>query len=141
MRVLVELAERAGEVVPKQRLLDSVWPDTFVGDDVLSRTIFELRRVFEDDPKSPRFIQTIPKSGYRLVAPVRFETIAPPIQPRIDDKSVGRTATHDYWKWTAAVLTGTVAVVTIFIVWKVNLSDKPTASINQGLIRLTSTSA
>jgi Tol biopolymer transport system component len=140
MRVLVELAERAGEVVPKQRLLDSVWPDTFVGDDVLSRTIFELRRVFEDDPKSPRFIQTIPKSGYRLVAPVRFETIAPPIQPRIDDKSVGRTATHDYGKWTAAVLTGTVAVVTIFIVWKVNLSDKPTASINQGLIRLTSTS-
>ena len=70
MQVLVCLAEHAGEVVPKERLMQSVWPDTFVGDDVLTRCISELRRVFGDDVKEPRFIQTIPKSGYRLIAGV-----------------------------------------------------------------------
>ena len=65
MQVLVCLAERAGQVVPKDRLMRTVWPDTFVGDDVLTRSISELRRVFGDDAKEPRVIQTIPKSGYR----------------------------------------------------------------------------
>jgi Tol biopolymer transport system component/DNA-binding winged helix-turn-helix (wHTH) protein len=73
MQVLLVLAERAGEVVSKDSLLKTVWPDTFVGDDVLSKAVSELRRVLKDDPKAPRFIQTIPKGGYRLVAPVRFD--------------------------------------------------------------------
>jgi TolB-like protein len=51
-------------------LMRSVWPDAFVGDDVLTRCISELRRVFGDDAKEPRFIQTIPKTGYRLIARV-----------------------------------------------------------------------
>ena len=72
MQVLVCLAAQAGQVVPKERLMRTVWPDTFVGDDVLTRAISELRRVFGDDVRNPRFIQTIPKSGYRLMAPVSF---------------------------------------------------------------------
>ena len=70
MLVLVCLAEHARQVVPKDRLLHSAWPDTAVSDDVLTRAISELRRLFEDDPKQPRVIETIPKSGYRLIAPV-----------------------------------------------------------------------
>jgi len=70
MKVLVCLANRAGETLPKEELLKTVWPDTFVTDDGLVRAISELRRVFEDDVREPRFIQTIPKRGYRLVAPV-----------------------------------------------------------------------
>ena len=73
MQVLLVLAERAGEVVSKESLLQTVWPDTFVGDDVLSKAVSELRRLLKDDPKAPRFIQTIPKGGYRLVAPVRLD--------------------------------------------------------------------
>ena len=72
MQVLVCLAAHAGHVVGKERLMQTVWPDTFVGDDVLTRSISELRRVFGDDIRNPRFIQTIPKSGYRLIAPVSF---------------------------------------------------------------------
>ena len=68
--MLVCLAEHAGQMVPKDRLLHAAWPDTAVGDDVLTRAISELRRLFEDDPKQPRVIETIPKSGYRLIAPV-----------------------------------------------------------------------
>jgi TolB-like protein/DNA-binding winged helix-turn-helix (wHTH) protein len=67
MQVLVCLAEHKGEVVPKDKLLQTVWPDTFVSDDVLKRSISELRHVFEDNAREPRIIETIPRRGYRLV--------------------------------------------------------------------------
>jgi adenylate cyclase len=51
-----------------------VWPDTFVADDVLTRCISELRKALGDEPKQPRFIETISKSGYRLIAPVQSLT-------------------------------------------------------------------
>lgn len=70
MRVLVFLAEHQGEVVSRKQLIDAVWMDTFVTDYVLTHSISELRRAFDDDVKQPRFIETIPKNGYRLVAPV-----------------------------------------------------------------------
>src|SRR5215470_17192999 len=70
MQVLVYLAEHPEEVVPKERLIRAVWADTFVTDDVLTRCISELRRAFDDDAKEPRVIATIPRSGYRLLAPV-----------------------------------------------------------------------
>jgi len=73
MQVLVLLSEHQGEVVSKDRLLQTVWPGVFVGEDVLTRSISEIRRVLADDARSPRFIQTIPKSGYRLIAPVTFD--------------------------------------------------------------------
>ena len=61
MEVLVCLSHRAGEAIPKEELLQTVWPDTFVSDDVLKRSISELRRVFEDDAHQSRIIETIPK--------------------------------------------------------------------------------
>ena len=70
MEVLVCLAEHSGEPVSKEGLLRAVWPNTFVSDDVLIRSVFELRRAFEDDAREPRFIETIPKRGYRLLAAV-----------------------------------------------------------------------
>jgi len=71
MEVLVCLAGHIGEVVPKEKLLQAVWPDTFVSDDVLKRSVSELRRVFGDDAHESRIIETIPKRGYRLVAAVQ----------------------------------------------------------------------
>jgi eukaryotic-like serine/threonine-protein kinase len=70
MEVLVCLAQRAGEPVPREELIQAVWPATFVTDDVLKRCISELRRVFEDDAREPRIIETIPKRGYRLLASI-----------------------------------------------------------------------
>jgi DNA-binding winged helix-turn-helix (wHTH) protein len=73
MQVLVHLASHPNEVLSKDRLLEAVWHNTFVGDDVLVRCISEIRYVFGDDPKSSRVIQTIPKGGYRLIAQVTAE--------------------------------------------------------------------
>lgn len=74
MEVLVCLSHHAGETVSKDQLLQAVWAGTFVSDDVLTRSISELRRVLEDDPKEPKYIQTIPKKGYRVAAPVEVIT-------------------------------------------------------------------
>ncbi len=70
MEVLVCLVNHAGETISKEELLETVWPRTFVTDDVLTRCVSELRHVFDDDPKQSRFIQTIPKRGYRAIAPI-----------------------------------------------------------------------
>ena len=80
MEVLVCLAQHPGEPIPKEKLLQTVWADTFVTDDVLTRSISELRRAFEDDARESTVIQTIPKRGYRLLAPVTFVngTVATP---------------------------------------------------------------
>ncbi len=77
MSVLVRLAESPGEVVTKEELFARAWPETYVTDDVLTRAIGELRRIFGDDPARPRVIETIRKSGYRLlVAPVESTAVA-----------------------------------------------------------------
>jgi len=73
MAVLVCLASNPGALVPKGTLFKVVWPDTFVSDDVLIRAISELRRTFNDDVREPRFIETVPKRGYRLIATVTQE--------------------------------------------------------------------
>jgi TolB-like protein/Tfp pilus assembly protein PilF len=77
MQVLVTLAEQPGNVLSKEHILRQVWPETFVSDEVLTRSISELRRVFEDNPREPTYIQTIPKGGYRLLAPVVAEGVGP----------------------------------------------------------------
>jgi Tol biopolymer transport system component/DNA-binding winged helix-turn-helix (wHTH) protein len=77
MQVLVELATHSNEVLTKEQLIHAVWSDTFVSDDALTRCISEIRRVLDDDPRAPRFIQTIPKTGYRLIAPVEYDRVTP----------------------------------------------------------------
>lgn len=70
MDVLVLMAERAGEVVSRDDFSEHIWRPAVVSDHALNRCISELRRALEDSSDSPRFIETIPKRGYRLVAPV-----------------------------------------------------------------------
>jgi DNA-binding winged helix-turn-helix (wHTH) protein len=70
MQVLVTLAECPGEVVTKEQLIHRVWTETFVTDDVLTRSISELRKAFEDNAREPTYIQTVAKGGYRILAPV-----------------------------------------------------------------------
>ncbi len=70
MDVLAELAAHPGRVVPKQELIHTVWGREYVAESVLTRAIAELRRVLLDDAHASRYIETIPKRGYRLIAPL-----------------------------------------------------------------------
>jgi TolB-like protein len=122
MSVLVCLAASPGQPVSKEVLLQKVWPDTFVGEGVLVRSIVELRRVFEDDAKEPRVIQTIARRGYRVIAPVAPSngslTLEPsPVTP---DATVKGASGH----WAAKKLRyGVLALtVVVLVTWFISVS-------------------
>jgi DNA-binding winged helix-turn-helix (wHTH) protein len=77
--VLEHLVENAGRLVSQDELLEAVWPETFVQPEVLRKYVQELRKVLGDRPRNPLFIETLPKRGYRFVAPVREQTVALPL--------------------------------------------------------------
>lgn len=79
--LLWALAKAAPEVLTRQSLIDTVWDRRIVEEAVLSRAIAELRRALDDDPREPRYIETIPKSGYRLRASVSLWIEPEPAQP------------------------------------------------------------
>ena len=79
--VLSYLAARAGRVVSKAELIDAVWQKRFVSEATLTHTIAVLRDVLGDDVRAPRYIATVHKRGYRVVALVQqiaAVTKAPP---------------------------------------------------------------
>ncbi|MES9946261.1 MAG: winged helix-turn-helix domain-containing protein [Candidatus Thiodiazotropha sp.] len=71
---LMLLVERAGVPVTRQELLDSVWKDVVVSDDALTQVIIKLRKALGDSSRDPRYIKTIPKRGYCLLADVQTGT-------------------------------------------------------------------
>ena len=73
--VLNHLVEHAGQLVTHRELLDAVWPRTAIEPQALKRNIFELRRALDDPPKTPRFIETLPRRGYRFIAKVGHGTV------------------------------------------------------------------
>ena len=68
--VLQHLVEHAGQLVTKEALLDAVWPDTMVSEAVLKVCIGEIRKALGDAPKTPQFIATVYRRGYRFIAAV-----------------------------------------------------------------------
>ncbi|MEM6335615.1 MAG: winged helix-turn-helix domain-containing protein [Bacteroidota bacterium] len=77
MGVLVYLAHRAGEVISRDELLDNVWAGVVVNEDALTRAVSEVRKLFGDDPRAPKVIETVRGRGYRLIAPVKFDEPEP----------------------------------------------------------------
>ncbi|MBO3697232.1 winged helix-turn-helix domain-containing protein [Roseivirga sp. E12] len=70
MEILICLVANKGQVVSKKKLHDEVWAEVYVTDNALTRGVSKLRKALDDDPLVPKYIETISKSGYRLVAPV-----------------------------------------------------------------------
>jgi TolB-like protein/DNA-binding winged helix-turn-helix (wHTH) protein len=81
VEVLRQLALRPGRVLSREELLSSVWPGVIVGDDALTQAIIKLRKALGDDAQQPRYIETIPKRGYRLVAAVTSAEAPPASAP------------------------------------------------------------
>jgi DNA-binding winged helix-turn-helix (wHTH) protein len=87
MSVLLELAFHPNETLTREALLDAVWPDTCPTPEVLTQAIKELRKLFADDQKTPTYIETIPKIGYRLLATPKWH-YAEPSHPQPSDNSM-----------------------------------------------------
>ncbi len=93
--VVMQLLRAApGRLVTKRTLLDAAWPDTHVVDVVLNNAIAQLREALGDDPKHPRFIETIHRRGYRWIGPeIAIASSAEPATPSApsEDPFVGRS--------------------------------------------------
>jgi len=78
MQLLLRLAREPDTLLRREQLLGDVWEGRYVNDEALSRAIAELRQLLADDPRAPRYIETVPRLGYRLIArPAPEETIVP----------------------------------------------------------------
>jgi TolB-like protein/DNA-binding winged helix-turn-helix (wHTH) protein len=94
MRLLVCLAEHAGEVVSIDRLLDGVWAGVVVTPDSVYQAVASLRRLLGDDPKNPAYIATVPRLGYRMVASVSAWVDEPLASPDVAPASDVPSAPH-----------------------------------------------
>ena len=71
--LLVHLVTHAGRLHTKQTLLDEVWGDVVVTESSLTRCIYQLRTALDDTADEPRFIETVPRVGYRFIVAVTRE--------------------------------------------------------------------
>jgi DNA-binding winged helix-turn-helix (wHTH) protein/Tol biopolymer transport system component len=139
--VLGLLLERAGDVVPRQDLIDTVWKDAFVTDTSLAEAVSVLRQALGDDPQSPTYIQTHHRRGYRFVAPVTIEgqpvrplpetTPAPPAPLATTPPSVEIVSPSiggQLVPWSAAVIFGFIAVAAIWQMTRHNATQSAPAA-------------
>ena len=118
-RVLCLLLERPGEIVTREQLRQSLWPEgTYVEfDGSLNAALKRLRFTLGDDADNPIFIETIPRKGYRFIAPVQRDPAADTIAaasapaPQVQDvtKHSGVGSSRNHWKWVIATMTLAVA--------------------------------
>ena len=78
--VLVALLDRRGELVSREELQQKIWPSETAGDfdQGLNRAINKVREALGDSAESPRFVETLPRRGYRFVGSIREESYAQP---------------------------------------------------------------
>jgi TolB-like protein/DNA-binding winged helix-turn-helix (wHTH) protein len=122
MEVLLYLAERAQRPVRREELLSNIWQETYATDEVLSRIISVLRNRLGDDSKSPTYIETLPKVGYRLLLPV--STLPDNASSDLDVISTRR---RNFWR-SAMVAMAVVAMVGYFVLQ--NDQDSVNAKLN-----------
>ncbi len=118
MRLLVCLAERAGEVVSIDELIADAWSGVTVSQDSVYQAVASLRRLLGDDPKQPTYIETVPRLGYRMVATVIEEPATVTNHP-----TTPRRALRSGLIWAAG------AVVCLIVVFALQFARKPPATV------------
>lgn len=82
---LVLLVRDHGELIPKDRFFAEIWDNTFVTDAALTQCIKDIRKQLGDDVSHPRYIQTVPRHGYRFIAAVSVPRALPDVCPQISN--------------------------------------------------------
>jgi DNA-binding winged helix-turn-helix (wHTH) protein/Tol biopolymer transport system component len=131
---LLALVERAGRVVEKDELFRAVWGEIVVGDDTLAQNISTLRRALGDDATLPRFITTVPRHGYRFVAPVRAAPATrtgtsweAPTEERLLPESASATQ-RPSGRFVALIgLSALIAAFGGFVAQRLSVKDQPRA--------------
>ena len=122
-QLLALLAGRAGQVVSREEIRRALWDsETFVDfDRSINFSVNQIRAALDDDPQCPRFIETIPRKGYRFIAPVT----------RSDDEEVPRTAPQlvpaNPWFLVGAAALAVVVLAALAVLWRDRLLAQPRA--------------
>ncbi len=129
--VLLALVAHAGKPVSREALFEWVWPDTLPTDDVLTQAVTQLRKAFGDDRERPRYIETIAKQGYRLVAPVSWVLDEPAADPQVeapraDLAAPGPQALRPRQSWWLA---GAAAALVVLVVAGLWWTRRPAATV------------
>lgn len=142
MSVLECLVRASGTVVSREMLFDQVWPGGAVTDDALTQRIVELRKALGDSARNPRFIETIPKVGFRLIPhseplvdePVAVEPTA--VEPQSTDSERSRPAGTKLpvraMFWTAAV----IVVAALFFFLVMPWLESPKATVREDAVTI-----
>lgn len=107
MDLLICLAERANQLISKEDLIERVWNGRAVTDDVLTVTIYALRKALGDGARQPKYIETVSRRGYRLIAPVSFVMPAP----------IALGAQQRRYSWPVIAAAVTLALFAAIAVW------------------------
>jgi len=126
IELLVYLAQRPGQVVSTDELIATVWRGRVVEESAVYKRINELRKAFGDDPREPRFIETIPKRGYRLVAAVATGAERESRSVETAEPSIRAAHAHGvrrFGKHAAYIGVGALALAAVsLLVWRIGVS-------------------
>lgn len=141
LKLLLFLIENRGRLIEKHEILDAIWNGTHVTENALVSEIAKLRKSLSDDPKSPKYIQTVHTRGYRFIAEVQVETfeapevvnasdaklVQPVEEPAPQIADVRGTRRVAFGKQLA--IAGILIVLTVGLVlgWKSYRTSRPTA--------------
>jgi DNA-binding winged helix-turn-helix (wHTH) protein/Tol biopolymer transport system component len=124
LSVLLALVANANKLVSREALLEWVWPDTLPTDDVVTQAITQLRKALGDDRDHPRYIETLAKQGYRLIAPVEW------LVDEVQTSALPEPAASSdwrHWRWPLLVLL-LVLASTAAAFWLWHNRDAPPSS-------------
>jgi DNA-binding winged helix-turn-helix (wHTH) protein/Tfp pilus assembly protein PilF len=113
---LVILVERSGRLVEKDELMKQLWPDTFVEENSLSQNIYLVRKALGEESQGTRYIETVPRRGYRFVAPVKEVSSGdasaitpPPLRPLPPTRRFSRTL--------LVTLAPAIVLLAVWLIW------------------------
>ena len=116
MRLLLCLAEHAGEVVSIDDLLNRVWPEVNVSPDSVYQAVASLRRQLGDDSRQPIYIETLPRLGYRMVAKVSAGPDASP--DAVAASYLASNHARSRWRWLLAIAAGVALAPILFFLFR-----------------------
>src|SRR5262245_42340367 len=126
-RLLQFLIENRGRVVSKEEILRAVWAGSFVSDNALTRAIAQVRKAIGDDPKEPRYIETIPTVGYRFTADTTALESAPEAKSSTPEVSSPPRPARSRVALIGAAFA--LVIVSALLVWRSTTTPRGNASV------------
>jgi serine/threonine-protein kinase len=132
--VLELLLARAGDVVARQEIIDTVWRDAFVTDTSLAEAVSFLRQALGDDPQSPTYIQTVHRRGYRFLSPVSDSAALKPPETTLPEAAPAPAAikpsiVNELLPWSVAIVAAVLAVSAVWYATRLEPVAPPVISL------------